>query len=117
MYTIHLHRLYFETCHGLYPEEMTTPQPFEVDVKVEADLPSKVTLIEQTIDYAEVYKVVDRCMQKPTQLLETLALEMADAIKAFDSRITHVSISIRKLKPPIENFQGYVELSFQKSYS
>jgi len=116
MYTIQLHRLQFDSCHGLYEEERSTPQPFEVDVDVAADLPPTVTLIEHTVDYAGIYKVIERRMGKPSLLIEHLAAEMADAIKAYDYRITSINICIRKLKPPIPNFKGYAAISFRKSY-
>jgi len=116
MYTIHLHQLQFESLHGLYPEERITPQPFELDVDVEADLPPVVTQLEHTIDYVGIHKVIERRMAQPSLLLETLASEIADAIHVFDYRVVRVNIRIKKLKPPVPDFNGIAAVSFTKTY-
>ncbi len=36
--TIRILGLQFSACHGVQPEEMTLPQPFEVDVEITRDL-------------------------------------------------------------------------------
>ncbi len=116
MYIIHLHQLKFEACHGLYPEERQTPQWFELDVDIEADLPTVITLIEHTIDYAGIYKVIERRMQQPSMLLETLASEIADAIHLFDYRVSRVDILLKKMKPPIPGMNGYAAVTFTKKF-
>jgi dihydroneopterin aldolase len=116
MYTIHLNQMQFNSIHGLYQEERLNPQPFELDVEVEADLPPSVTQLEHTIDYAGIYKVIEQRMDQPSLLLETLASEIADAIHVFDYRVMRVSITIKKLKPPIPGFTGVAAVSFTKSY-
>ena len=116
MYIIHLKQLQFESLHGLYPEERITPQPFELDVDVEADLPPVVTQLEHTIDYVGIHRVIENRMAQPSLLLETLASEIADAIHVFDYRVMKVSINIKKLKPPVPGFKGIPAISFTKSY-
>lgn len=116
MLTIHLHNLKFFAYHGLYEEEKKTGNNFEMDVDVVADIPGAITKLEQTVDYAVVYQIIESRMKQPTALLETLVQDLADKIHEHDSRIKSVSISIKKLSVPIKNFNGIVGVSFKKEY-
>ena len=100
MLTIHLHHLKFFAYHGLYEEEKKTGTNFEMDVDVMADIPGAITKLEQTVDYAVVYKIIETRMKEPTALLETLAQDLAEKIQRHDSRIKSVSITIKKLSAP-----------------
>ena len=116
MLTIHLHNLKFFAYHGLYEEEKKTGNNFEMDVDVMADIHGAITKLEQTVDYAVVYQIIESRMKQPTALLETLVQDLADKIQEHDSRIKSVSISIKKLSVPIKNFNGIVGVSFKKEY-
>jgi len=52
-------------------------------------------------------------MNKPAQLLETLATEIAGEIIEKFPVVTGVEISISKLHPPIKNFLGTVGVTFK----
>ena len=64
-------------------------------------------------DYTELLKIVKQRMQHPAHLLETLATEIASEIIAKFSIVTEVAISIYKLHPPIENFEGSVGVTYK----
>jgi dihydroneopterin aldolase len=116
MFTIHLHHLKFFAYHGLYEEERKAGNNFEVDVDVVADLPVTITKLEQTVDYAIVYAIIDERMKQPTALLETLVHDLAEKIHDYDSRIKSVNISIKKLSAPIKFFNGVVGVSYKKDF-
>ena len=75
-----------------------------------------VQSIDDTVNYAEVYEIVKYKMNKPTLLLEVLAADMATAIYSFNNRIHKISITIKKVTPPIKNFSGQVGVTFEKIF-
>ncbi|MDO9375344.1 MAG: dihydroneopterin aldolase [Ferruginibacter sp.] len=116
MLTLHLNRLQFHAYHGLYELEKSSGNTFEVDVEVTVDVQEKITRLHQTLNYATVYEVIKHRMQQPTALLETVAQEITELIRNIDPRIRSINITIKKLSPPIENFQGTVGVSIKTDY-
>ncbi len=116
MLTIHLHNLQFHAYHGLYELEKFSGNTFEIDVDVVVDVNEKITRLSQTVNYATVYETIKVRMQQPTPLLETVAQEITGHIRNIDERIRSVNISIKKLSPPIENFQGSVGVSIKTDF-
>jgi dihydroneopterin aldolase len=69
--------------------------------------------LHQTLDYTELYSIVKKRMAIPTPLLETIATEMVEEIRSTYSEAEKISISIKKLYPPVNNFEGSVGISFE----
>ena len=116
-FTIELKNLRFFAEHGMYPEEMKVGNDFEVDISIACKSPKKIiTSIEQTVNYVEVYRILQEEFAKRKFLLETLAMEIADRIQLQFEEIENVLITIRKLNPPITNFSGSVAISYSKSF-
>ncbi len=114
--TIHLNNLQFFSFHGIHPEEKILGNEFEVNIEITINQPGKIDSIHQTVNYVTVYELVKKQMTIPTQLLETLAQEITEQIHLLDNRIQSISFSIKKLHPPIVNFEGSVGVSFKKEY-
>ena len=114
--TIHLHDLIFHSFHGVYEEEQLHGNRFEVHVDVDVETGSGITDLSDTIDYVFLYRLIQGCMARPTKLLEKLASDMADEIGAFDKKVKQVSIQIKKINPPIEDFTGTVGISYKKAF-
>ncbi len=90
--------------HGVLPEERDRPQPFEVDADVLVDLSPACASDElsDTVDYGAVAdRIVATVAGSHRALLESLATEAADAVLGVDGRITRVTVSVRKLRPPL----------------
>ena len=90
--------------HGVLPEEQARPQPFEVDLDVEADLdPAALSDdLADTVDYGALAEAVQRIIgTERHQLLERLAARIAESALAEDDRIAAVTVVIRKLRPPV----------------
>ena len=66
--TIRLRNMRFYAYHGLFPEEARLGQRFEVDVDLMGDFgrAGRDDDIEQSINYAEVYKIVEDGMHNNT---------------------------------------------------
>ena len=116
MLTIQLHQLHFFAYHGLFEQEKKTGNNFELDVDIQVDAPAKITSLKHTLDYVTVYEMIEKRMEQPTALLETVAQELVEKIHELDSRVKLVAITIRKLAPPIKNFKGYVGISYKKEF-
>ncbi len=116
-FTIELKSLRFFAEHGLYQEEMKTGNEFEVDISVGCKSPKKkISSIEQTINYVEVYRIVQEEFRTRRFLLETLAMEIAERIQQQFEEIENIVITIRKLNPPITNFSGSVAITYHKDF-
>ena len=88
----------FQGRHGYYDHEMTTPQPFEVDVELllnlqPAGLDDDLT---KTVDYGEVYNATRQIVESTSfRLLEALAEAISHELLA-DFSINEVGVRIRK---------------------
>jgi dihydroneopterin aldolase len=90
--------------HGALPEEKQRAQPFELDVDLTADLRLAGTTdaLGDTVDYGVVVAAVERIVaEEHHRLLERLATRIADDVLALDRRITAVTVTVRKLRPPV----------------
>ena len=112
MLTIHLHNLLFHSFHGMYKEEKILGNDFEVNVDVSIKAQENITKLRQSVDYVSLYSIIKEVMDQPTPLLEKLVQELAEKIRLLDEKIEGVSISIKKLNPPIGNLQGTVGVSY-----
>ena len=112
MLTIHLHNLLFHSFHGMYKEEKILGNDFEVNVDVSIKAQENITKLRQSVDYVSLYSIIKQVMDQPTPLLEKLVQELAEKIRLLDEKIEGVSISIKKLNPPIGNLQGIVGVSY-----
>jgi dihydroneopterin aldolase len=94
--------------HGALPEEQVRAQPFEVDVDVELDLATagRTDDLDDTLDYGSLVDTVARVVSgEHVTLLERLAERIAEDIRG-DARVHRVTVSIRKLRPPVPHDLG-----------
>ncbi len=90
--------------HGALPEEQERAQPFEVDIDVATDLSAAGAsdALTDTVDYGAVAAVAERVVAgERHRLLERLATRIADAVLGLDVRIATVTVTVRKLRPPV----------------
>jgi 7,8-dihydroneopterin aldolase/epimerase/oxygenase len=88
---------------GVNPEERDRPQPFELDLDLEADLSRAGTSDElaDTVDYGLAVAVADRVVRTERHLLlERVAQRIADELLALEG-IDSVTVTIRKVRPPV----------------
>ncbi|MGA8295978.1 MAG: dihydroneopterin aldolase [Acidimicrobiales bacterium] len=89
--------------HGVLAEEVTRPQPFEVDLELATPLRAAGSSddLDATVDYGSVVETVRKLVETSHfQLLESLADTIAEAVLT-DSRIDAVTVWVRKLRPPL----------------
>lgn len=117
-FTIELNHLRFYSPHGVFAEEAQTGNAFEVNITLTTGAPAEVVnSLEQTINYAEVYRITKAIFDVRRDLLETLAMEIVDNLKQAFPSLLKASVQIIKLNPPIAAFSGSVSVTYHKNYT
>lgn len=114
MLKIELLNLWFSARHGLYEEEKVVGGDFKLDVELYYLPKTKPYHIHETIDYSEVYAVIQQHMRKPEPLLETLVMNIGNDILHRFALAEEVKVSIRKINPPIIGFTGSMSVSYHQ---
>ena len=117
MITIHLHNLKFYSHHGVHEEEKILGNEYEVNADVQfheedADIHS----LSQTINNVDLFEIIKNRMKIPTQLLETVVMEIGNSIHEKYNNVRSISISLKKTHPPIEGIEGSVGVSWHKEF-
>jgi len=89
---------------GVLDHERTQPQPLEVDLDLAVDLRAAGASddLADTVDYGAVCAAAERVVASTSfGLLEALAAQMAMTVLEVDARIDSVTVSVRKLRPPV----------------
>ena len=117
MLGVHLTNLSFFAFHGIHEGESRIGNNFELNVVVTYDEGSKqLDDLNNVINYEEVYEIVKKRMAIPTPLLEEVAEAMIRKIKHQYKQVREIAVSIYKLQPPIQNFQGKVGITLHKIF-
>lgn len=117
--TVSLEGLEFFAYHGIYDFERKEGNTFWIDIYMTKSYDSKQeTTLDNTIDYEKVYTIIDKIMQQPEPLIETVAQKTVAVItKAFPA-LESMRLKIKKNKPPIKgaklNYSAF-ELEWQKA--
>lgn len=89
--------------HGVLAEERRDGQPFVVDVVLEVDVSRAAATddLTQTLDYGTVAQTVVSLVEgEPCQLIETLAVRIADELLTA-AQVTSVTVTVHKPQAPI----------------
>lgn len=115
--TISLNNVRFRAYHGVYPDERQKGNDFVVNLQV-GYIPKAGTILslEDTIDYASLFDIINVTMQKPVDLLETLVQAMAQAVHQRFSQVKEITVSVEKLNPPIDKFSGSAAVSYKAEF-
>ncbi|MEO9071021.1 MAG: dihydroneopterin aldolase [Ginsengibacter sp.] len=117
MITVQLHDLLFIAFHGIHEEERILGNEYIVDASIEFDEKKDLIIhINDTINYAVIYGIIQKKMSIPTPLLETLVMDMGNEIQNQFPFSKSISISIKKMHPPIEGMQGSAAVKWHKEF-
>ena len=117
MITVQLHQLLFTAYHGVHEEERVLGNEYMVDCSIQFyESTEVITHIEDTINYAHIYELIKKRMDIPTQLLETVVMEIGNEIIRHYKDLKVIDLSIRKMHPPIEGIRGSVGVSWHKKF-
>ena len=87
---------------GVLPEEKDRDQPFEIDLHAVVDLAAAGASddLADTVDYGAMVDRVVGATNGHHGLMEAMANEIAASVLA-DTRIDAVTVTVRKLRPPV----------------
>ena len=112
---IYLNDLIFNGFHGVYPAEKKIGNTFKVDLRIQLTPASKtIEKLEQTIDYVQVYALIQKIMAVPTPLLETIVTNIADQILAAHPMAESVYVKITKQQLSIPYFEGTTAVDIER---
>lgn len=89
---------------GVLPEEQARPQPFELDVDLEADLQEagRSDDLADTVDYGAVCDTVaEIAASERFALMEAFAQRVAEVVLATQPLVASIEVGVRKLRPPV----------------
>lgn len=115
---IYLNDLMFNGFHGVYPAEKIIGNTFKVDVRIQMSPATKtIHQLEDTIDYVQVYALIQKIMAVPTPLLETIVANIADQILEAHLMAESVYVKITKLQLSVPYFEGTTAVDIERSRS
>ena len=115
--TISLNNVRFRAYHGLHPEERQKGNDFVVNMQV-SFIPVSGTILslDDTIDYAVLFEIINAIMQQPVDLLETLVQAITQKVAHQFPQVKRIEVAVEKLNPPIDKFTGSTEVKFSRDY-
>ena len=117
MITIHLYNVKFYSFHGIHEEEKILGNDYEVNAEVRFhEEQSQISSLSQTINYETLFEIIKARMAVPTGLLETVVMDIGNTIHEKYDYVRSISISLKKVNPPIASMQGSVGVSWQREF-
>ena len=101
---IELEDMRFWAHHGCLEIERTEGNLFMVDFRGEIDL-SKVLItgeLEDTVNYGDIYDIVKKEMEIPSDLLESITGRIVTEIAAKFPEFKKFSVRVSKRRPPVD---------------
>lgn len=113
---ITLKSLTFHAKHGFYESERNKGNHFELDIIAEGDF--KPAIKSDNLDLTFNYEWVDQVATevfngKPEKLIETLCFKIGEKIFNKSENITKLTVSVRKMNPPIQSPAKYAEITMK----
>jgi dihydroneopterin aldolase len=118
MISIELVNVQLYAFHGIFEGEEKVGNPYIINLSVKYDEKDKnFEDINDTINYEDLYNIIKQRMQIPTGLLEKICVGIIRHIKHQYPFVKEVDLSIRKLQPPLQEFQGNVGVSMNRKFN
>ena len=100
--TISLNGLEFKSKIGLFDFEKERGNSFVVNISIDVDKITYDDSIEGTVDYSNLFSIIDGEMSKEYNLIETVAHKISSSIHSQIKNIKLCRIEIIKKNPPID---------------
>lgn len=114
--TLRIRNMTFYGYHGLFDEEATLGQQFEVDVDVFGDFRgwARMEKPETAVDYPRVCELVEQVVTKERYgLVEALADRIAEVLQT-DLCLDQLVVRVRKPNPPVPTQFDGVEVEVRR---
>ena len=105
----------FYAYHGCFEEEQKIGTHFIVDATLTYDAEAAVMddNVEKSVNYQLVYKTIQRVMDEPRHLIETVADHIVREIKRDFPQVEKVTVKLCKLNPPLDGKTEYVAVEME----
>lgn len=114
---IDLENLRFYSYHGFYPEEQVLGNEYCVSLKTRFNRQAEGGFeLDESVNYERLYRFASESMGVPRKLLETVADELLEKVKAAFPQLEYIEVTIQKKRPPFggDNAQASVGIIWQK---
>ena len=100
---VRLEKLRFRAFHGVLEQERMVGGEFVVTLRIGYPWQAAMTSddVGDTLDYAAVYRLVEREMAVPSRLLEHVAGRIVDALLRDFPLISSIDLWLTKVTPPM----------------
>lgn len=91
------------TNHGCLSQENKIGSEYLVQIVLETNLDrsAKTDNLNDTVDYVNIYRIVEKEMKIRAKLLENVAERIVRAILLEEPRVISTTVEVEKLNPPI----------------
>ncbi len=116
MDTITLKSLKISGNHGYYDDERENGNDFEVDVSASGEFKKSIEKddLSQSFNYELAEQVVVEVIKGPSEkLIEKLCFEIGEKLFAKAENVNEMSVTVRKLNPPLKTPTAYAEITMQ----
>ena len=113
--TIELTGMEFHAFHGCLPEERLNGNLFLVDFSCNYDFTAAAhtDCLDDTIDYSRVYDIVAAQMEVPSNLLENVAMRIADAVRDEFPEVSGIRVKVSKQNPPVSGKAAWSSVTIE----
>lgn len=116
MDTINIKSLSFHGKHGFYDEERVAGNEFEVDVSAKGSFKQSIENddLSVTFNYEMAESVArDVFAGPPEKLIEKLCFNIGEQIFKKAGNVAGLTVTVRKLNPPLKTPAAYAEISME----
>ena len=101
--SIKLTDIRFFAYHGVLKQERKIGNNYVVNIHLDADLSAACESdnVDDTINYAKVYELVEEEMKHPSNLLEHVAMRILKSIKSAFPQVVNIEVRLAKNNPPV----------------
>ncbi len=98
-----LNNVRFHARHGVLPQERLTGGEFVVNLRAKYPLAKAMGSddVDDTLNYAEIFEIINKEMQKPSRLLEHVAGRIGRSVIEAFPQVETLDITIAKTNPPM----------------
>ncbi len=115
MAQIEIENMEFYAYHGHFEAEQVVGNRFIVNLSIETDVSQAAVTDEltDTVDYQELYNIIDEEMKKTSKLIENVAHRIMERIKSSYPEIKKAVLKLSKLNPPLKGKTDKVSIVMQ----
>lgn len=117
--TITLRDMRFYAYHGVLPQEKSVGNTFTVTLELRVDV-ARATItddLNDTVDYSQIYRLVEEEMATPSLLIEHVAGRIMRSLHQHFPTISHIRIELCKEQPPFKAQISGACITLEESYT